>query len=69
MKYRDEHCLPPIQILDHENGKEIICAMQDLANFSTNKLLKQWPHVKNNMVTLKRLFPGTKFIEDIKYGM
>ena len=68
MKYRDEHCLPPnIQIL--QNGKEIKCAVQDIANFSTNKLLKQWPEVKNNMVTIKKLEPRAKFVEIIKLGM
>ena len=67
MDYRDEYCMPPLQI--RADGKEIICSMQDLLNHDIKKLLKVKPHLKSRIETIRNLTPGAAFRLIGKWGM
>ena len=67
MKYRDEHCIPRFEVI--EDGKEIICTLQELLDFQTKKLLQTYPELKKKMKNIKKLHPAAIFCLVFKYGM
>ena len=67
MQYRDEHCLPRFEVI--EDGREIICTMQDLLYLQIKKLLQTYPQLKKTMENIKKLHPAAIFVLVFKYGM